>query len=279
MAKLHWPRSVHQDGWSNGITVSDAAWKYISFKSRRIGSGEVIHSGGPGLETAVIVLSGTARATVGNERFTGLGSRASVFEPVGPDTLLVEAGKSVEIMGEVGAEVVVASAPAEAHLPTRVIESAFVKIESRGEGSTGRVIRQVLPPSDPAARLILVEVITPGGHWSSYPPHKHDVEQPPVESYLEELYFYRFERPEGYAYQRVYTADRSLDELIVARDGDIVIVQRGYHPVVAAPGGDCYYLNVMAGPTRLWNFTLDPDHAWLAPQVPMAGAPSRRRRS
>ena len=114
-------------------------------------------------------------------------------------------------------------------------------------------------------------MFTPGGNWSSYPPHKHDTEDPPREAQLEELYFYRFARPQGFALQRVYTADRTLDEVVLARDLDVVLVPRGYHMVGAPAGYDCYYLNVMAGPNRAWHFTVDPDHAWLMnwdPAVP-----------
>jgi 5-deoxy-glucuronate isomerase len=114
-----------------------------------------------------------------------------------------------------------------------------------------------------AGRLIAVEAYTPGGHWSSYPPHKHDTDDPPRESQLEELYFYRFARPTGFAFQRVYTADGSLDETMTATDGDVILVPRGYHVVGAAAGYSTWYLNVMAGPRRVWRFTVDPDHAWL----------------
>jgi len=136
-------------------------------------------------------------------------------------------------------------------------------VETRGSGVTERRIHHLLPPNAEAGRLILFEVFTPGGNWSSYPPHKHDTEDPPREAYLEELYYYRFARPEGWAFQRVYTADRSLDEAFTPSDGDVILVPRGYHPVGMPAGYDGYYLNVMAGPTRAWHFTLDPDLAWL----------------
>jgi len=113
-----------------------------------------------------------------------------------------------------------------------------------------------------ADSLIVVEVITPGGHWSSYPPHKHDCDQG-GETRLEETYYHRLARPGGFAFQRVYTDDRTLDETMTVQDRDVVLVPRGYHPVSAAHGFDLYYLNVMAGPVRRWQFTNAPGYEFL----------------
>jgi 5-deoxy-glucuronate isomerase len=110
---------------------------------------------------------------------------------------------------------------------------------------------------------LVVEVFTPEGHWSSYPPHKHDRNHLPEESYLEETYYHKINPGHGFAVQRIYTDDRSLDETLVIKDGDAVLVPKGYHPVSAPPGYDVYYLNVMAGPVRTWKFKNDPDHEWL----------------
>ena len=120
----------------------------------------------------------------------------------------------------------------------------------------------------PAESLLVTEVLTPGGNWSSYPPHKHDTDDLPRESYLEETYYHRTARREGFALQMVYTDDRSLNEALQVRDGDVVLVPRGYHPVAAGPGYDLYYLNVMAGPHRRWVVTTDPDHRWQAGSNP-----------
>ena len=133
-----------------------------------------------------------------------------------------------------------------------------------------------------AGRLIAFEVFTPGGNWSSYPPHKHDTEDPPTEALLEELYLYRFARPGAFGLQRVYTPDRSLDESYAVGDLDVVLVPRGYHPFGAPVGYDGYYLNVMAGPgpVRAWLICDDPAHAWVRdtwgdqqvdPRLPMGG--------
>jgi 5-deoxy-glucuronate isomerase len=136
-------------------------------------------------------------------------------------------------------------------------------VRVRGEGTNRRFVRNILPDDQPAHSLIVVEVITPSGHWSSYPPHKHDSARQGKETALEETYYHRLAPAQGFAMQRVYTDDRSLDEAVVVEDGDVVLVPRGYHPVVAPHGYELYYLNVMAGPERKWIFHNDPQHEWL----------------
>ena len=135
---------------------------------------------------------------------------------------------------------------------------------TRGKGSNTRYVTNILPETDPGAHsLLVVEVITPGGNTSSYPPHKHDTDDLPHESLLEETYYHRLNPPQGFAMQRVYTDDRSLDEALVIEDGDVTLVPRGYHPVAAVHGYDLYYLNVMAGPKRTWKFHNAVEHEWL----------------
>ena len=126
-----------------------------------------------------------------------------------------------------------------------------------------RHVANILPETEEAESLLVVEVITPGGHTSSYPPHKHDRDDLPRESLLEETYYHRLNPPQGFAFQRVYTDDRSLDEAMAVEDGDVTLVPKGYHPVAATHGYDLYYLNVMAGPKRTWKFHNAPEHQWL----------------
>ena len=155
------------------------------------------------------------------------------------------------------------TAPAVGRLPPRVIPPSDVQALVRGMDLNARHIRNILPETAAAESLLVVEVITPGGHWSSYPPHKHDRDAFPEETLLEETYYHRLSPKQGFAFQRVYTDDRSLDETMAVEDGDVVMVPRGYHPVGAPHGYDLYYLNVMAGPKRLWRFHNDPAHEWL----------------
>ena len=248
-----------------------AGWRWVSFSAHTLTDGSSITRAGDGREVGVVVLEGEARVSVGGRHLGQVGSRASVFDEVPAPVVLVEPGQAVEITALGAASIALAAAPGGDVRETRLIDAGTMRIEARGSGRMARTVRHLLPAEEPAGRLLIVEVITPGGNWSSYPPHKHDTDDPPRECLLEELYYYRFALPQGFAFQRVYTSDRTLDEALTPMDGDVVLVPRGYHPVAAAAGYDCYYLNVMAGPVREWRFTLDPDHAWLmdwSPDVP-----------
>ena len=223
----------------------------------------------------MLVLEGTASVRVGGVDLGPVGQRATVFDEPPAGVVLCAPGEDVEVEAEGPVLLAIAAAPAGDVHRTAVVAPESILVETRGEGSTERTIKNLLPPEAEAGRLIAVEAYTPGGNWSSYPPHKHDTDDPPHESQLEELYFYRFERPTGFAVQRVYTPDRSLDETMTAQDLDVILVPRGYHVVGAAAGYDTWYLNVMAGPERVWRFTVDPDHRWLMnwdPTAPRARA-------
>jgi 5-deoxy-glucuronate isomerase len=158
-------------------------------------------------------------------------------------------------------EVALCWAPAVRGAQARVLETRAAEV--RGEGSFERRIHNILMGDRPADGLLVTEVLTPGGHWSSYPPHKHDRDAMPDESFLEETYYHRVSPARGFGLQRVYTADGALDETVAVRDRQTVLVPRGYHTVSAPPGYDLYYLNVMAGPTRAWAIANDPDHEWM----------------
>jgi len=240
------------------LTAERAGWKYVGFEVVRLLGGEPLARDTGEREACFIWLGGTSSVIAGQKRWERVGKRATVFDGV-PHALHVGPGTSVRVSaGKKGCEIAIGWAPA-----TERVEPALYKdvaVEERGEGPAARTIHQILMEDRAAHRLLVTEVLTPAGHWSSYPPHKHDTDDPPNESYLEETYYFRMKDPRGFALQRVYTPDRSLDESLVARDGDVVLVPRGYHTVSAAPGYDLYYLNVMAGPRREWKITFDPDH-------------------
>lgn len=257
------PTAPDAEGRVLSITPASAGWKYVGFELRRLAAGQEAALTATGKEVCVVVLTGTADIHVDDLTFPQLGGRKSVFDDSPPGAVYAPAGSQIRIRAGGGAEIALCSAPADAAGTPRAIPGERMSQEVRGEGTNRRFVRNVLPQTEPAQRLLVVEVITPGGHWSSYPPHKHDTDAPPAETQLEETYYHRLNPPQGFAFQRVYTDDRSLDEAVCVEDGDVVLVPRGYHPVGAPHGYDLYYLNVMAGPVRNWIFRDDPAHAWI----------------
>src|SRR5262245_65217136 len=169
-------------------------------------------------------------------------------------------GTSFTVEG--GAEVGLCWAPAAEGAEARRLSGDEIEVEVRGHGNQERTVTPILMGDRAADSLLVCEVVTPPGHWSSYPPHKHDRDALPEESLLEETYYHRIAPPQGFALQRVYTGDGELDESLAVRDRDVVLVPRGYHTVSAPPGYTDYYLNVMAGPVRTWAIANDPDHEW-----------------
>ena len=189
-----------------------------------------------------------------------------------PHALYVPAGSNWSVTAETELELAVCSAPGGGDHPAQAIPPGTHPQIVRGKGSNVRHVTNIMPEDDGSAHsLLVVEVITPDGHTSSYPPHKHDRDDLPHESLLEETYYHRLNPPQGFAFQRVYTDDRSLDEAMAVEDGDVTLVPRGYHPCATCHGYDLYYLNVMAGPKRMWKFHNAEEHEWLLT------APDRRR--
>ncbi|MCF3948127.1 MULTISPECIES: 5-deoxy-glucuronate isomerase [Acidiphilium] len=212
-------------------------------------------------ETCLVLLSGQGRLEAEGLTRTAIGGRKNPFTAAG-HAAYIPARNRFRFRAETDCELALCLAADErGKIPPRIIGPRSWQVSTRGAGSTARLIRDILPETEPAASLLVVEVITPGGHWSSFPPHKHDTDDWPHETALEEVYYHRFARPSGFGVQRVYTKDRSLDAALPLDDGCAVLVPRGYHPVSAAPGCDLYYLNVMAGPRRLWRVRVDTDHA------------------
>jgi len=252
------------------VTPERAGWTFVGFKALRLNAQESEAMATGSRELCLVVLTGTVTVTVDGVSYGPLGTRSSVFDAQSPAAVYVPSGKQVQVLASTDAELALCTAPCDnAARSVRVLDPATMRRSTRGKGSNTRYVCDILPHDDPtAAHLLVVEVITPAGHSSSYPPHKHDLEQPPVETQLEETYYHRLNPPQGFAFQRVYTDDRTLDEACAVENHDVVMVPKGYHPVVAPHGYDSYYLNVMAGPNRFWVFKNDPAHEWmLAPQL------------
>jgi 5-deoxy-glucuronate isomerase len=242
--------------------IEDFGYQFLSFETRSLAQGENFHGQTEGRELAVVLLGGRCSVESSAGTWRDLGLRANVFAGR-PFTLYLPVGTSFQVKAETDCDLAFCYCRAEESFPAKLVTPDEVRVEIRGGGNATRQIRHMLTPEFPAQRLLIVEVYTPAGNWSSYPPHKHDVHHPPDEVDLEEIYYYRMDRPEGYAIQRVYTADRRLDATLTVRDGELVLVPEGYHPVVAAHGYNVYYLNALAGSARSMAASDDPDYAWV----------------
>jgi len=253
-----------RDGTMISVTPRRANWRYVGFEAVRLASGASKSWTLADREACVVLLAGACELRAGGETLDASDGRASPFDGP-PHALYAPPGAEVTAVGgDRGADLALGSAPATTGAKVQLFRPADARLEVRGSGTMERRIHHVLMEDREAERLLLTEVVTPAGHWSSYPPHKHDTDDPPRETLLEEIYYYRLrDATRGFALQRVYTADRSLDESVAARDGDLVLVPRGFHTVAAPPGYEVYYLNVMAGPRREWKVTFDPDHERL----------------
>jgi 5-deoxy-glucuronate isomerase len=245
------------------VTPQSAGWKYVGFAAHRLAPGETLSLATGSNEVCVVVLAGTVSVATQGQTWRDIGARRSVFADEAPYAVYVPFGERLSVTAGSEVEIGVASAPGKTERPARLIEPSTMKRFARGQGLNTRFVCDILPQTEPADHLLVVEVVTPSGHSSSYPPHKHDTDNLPLESSLEETYYHRLNPAQGFAFQRVYTDDRSLDESLAVEDHDVVMVPRGYHPVVVPYGYDSYYLNVMAGPRREWHFKNDPMHEWM----------------
>lgn len=261
---LRRPHRPDDTGCVLDVTPHNAGWSHVGLQIYRLGHGRRITGEARDRETCLVISSGVVEVAVDGRSLGTVGGRKHVFEDAAPGAVYVPAGVPFEVVARGEAEIASCSAPGRPGRAARIVASAEMSREVRGRGTNARFVRNILSESQPADSLLVVEVITPAGHWSSYPPHKHDSDVAGVETALEETYYHRVNPPQGFAFQRVYTDDRSLDETLCVHDGDLVLVPRGYHPVAAAHGYDLYYLNVMAGPQRKWLFRNDPAHAWIS---------------
>lgn len=246
--------------------VRDACpnWAYVSFEVHRLAAGESLARDTGDLEHLVVLVTGKMTARAGGEVLGLLGRRMTLWDREKAEGFYAPNGTGWEITAETDVELAVCGAPGKGGHDVRAIRPDAAQLEARGQGANTRYVNAIcMEERDWADSLLVTEVWTPQGNWSSYPSHKHDQDNFPSETYLEETYYHRLNPAQGWAYQRVYNDDRSLNENISANDRDVVLVPEGYHPCGAPYGYDLYYLNVMAGPRRNWRFTNDPDHDWI----------------
>lgn len=252
----------NSDGRVQHITPESAGWTHVGFQLFNLKQSSVLNRKTHNKEICLVLMTGSATIKIGKQLFENLISRDSVFEGY-PVAVYIPNDSQFEVIAGENCSLAICSAPGKGTYPARLIKPEDMSKETRGKGANIRHVCNILPDTADADSLLVVEVITPSGNSSSYPPHKHDVNNLPTETQLEETYYHRLNPPQGFAFQRVYTDDRSLDESMCIEDGDVVMVPKGYHPVVVPHGYDLYYLNVMAGPIREWHFNNDPDHDWI----------------
>ncbi len=273
---LHHPEgSLARGGYAAWLDPEDAGWAYSGLRVAHLAPGGRIELRAEGVEMAVLPLAGSLRVTLAGKSFE-LKGRRSVFSAVS-DWVYVPLGSELILESEGRCEVALPSARTEKRFEPAYVGAAEVPVEVRGAGPSTRQVTNFMAPGvfDGADRLMCVEVLTPDGNWSSYPPHKHD-DSSECKVNNEEIYYFRLGRAgsvdtsrEGFAMHRLYTTDRSIDENVVIKDGDVFLIPRGYHgPSIAAPGYPLYYLNVLAGPGdgRSMAFCDDPSHHWVRDQ-------------
>ena len=245
------------------ITPSSANWQYVGFEVYEMKPGDSLQLHSPNQEICLVFIAGKGSIKTTGEHWQNIGDRMSPFEKRAPYAIYAPPRDQMNVTADTHLEVAVCRAPAKGKYSARLIRPENCQYELRGEGSNQRHICNILFGNLPAERLLVVEVITPSGNWSSYPPHKHDTDNIPDETHLEETYYHRINPAQGFVFQRVYTDDRDLDETMSVENKDVVLVPKGYHPVGVPHGYESYYLNTMAGPKREWIFHNDPDHEWI----------------
>jgi 5-deoxy-glucuronate isomerase len=245
------------------VTPKSAGWRYVSFSAYKLAPEDTVSFLDGSNELCVVVLSGIVSAQTEDLQWKEIGGRMSVFEDAAPYAIYLPPRAKLTLIAKTDVELGVAGSPAKGELPVRLIEPASIRRTARGKGSNTRYVCDILPEDEPAESVLVVEVRTPSGNSSSYPPHKHDVDNVPIESQLEESYYHRINPPQGFVFQRVYSDSRDLDVAMAVEDRNVVLVPRGYHPVVVPHGYESYYFNVMAGPKRVWHFHNDPAHEWM----------------
>ena len=259
-------RSSAGTGTAASIAVGpdEAGWEFIGLRVQRLQAGGFVNYSSGSEEVCLVPLLGSATVESDGQTWT-ISRPGSVFDGK-PTALYLPVQSTMTITATDGnSEIAIASSRATEHFPPRLIAPDDIDVEIRGGGNATRQINHIIPPEFPAHRLLVVEVFTPSGNWSSFPPHKHDVSNLPAEADLEEIYYYRIDPAEGFGLQRLYTADGSFDHAWVIRDGDLLLVPEGYHAFAVAHGYTAYYLNVLAGDEaiRTMQPSDDPSFGWV----------------
>ena len=258
-------------GKVHDITVETARgplspdWGYVGFGLYRLAAGETVSEHTGDREVILVLVEGKATVTAAGQAWGELGDRMDVFEKTPPHCLYIPGNQTWSATATTPCTLAVCTAPAQGDYPASRLGPDGITLTPRGKGTNTRHINNIaMEDRDVAGSLLVTEVFTPTGHWSSYPPHRHDTDDFPNMTYLEETYYHRLNPAQGYGHQRVFTDDGTLDETMSVSNHDVVLVPRGHHPCGVPYGYEMYYLNVMAGPLRKWRFNNHPDHDWIA---------------
>lgn len=263
------------------VTPQKAAWEHLYFAARKISKGQSWKSSSNENEMVVVLLGGVAEFQSTRESWIEIGRRPNVFSGM-PYAVYIPRQTDFEIIAKSNeVDLGYGWTHSNQDHPMQLITPDMIEIEIRGGNNVTRQINKIVPPGFDCHKLVAVEVYSPSGNWSSFPPHKHDHHQVDengnmIEADLEEIYFYKIDTPKGFAYQRIYTQDGNIDELLLVRNNELVLSPEGYHPVVSAPGNNTYYLNFLAGSAQALTASDDPDYAWIKetyttkdPRVPL----------
>lgn len=251
-----------KDGYTALVKPGKDGIEFLEAGVLRLGPGHVHRGASEGCEVCLVLLGGLANLTVGETEFVSIGGRASVF--AGRATAVhIPPGYKYKLEAVGSLEAFIVKSPGDLAGEPRLIGPEKVKVSTRGTESSERIIHDIIDAGFPSQRLLVGETFSKDGRWSSYPPHKHDTQNPPDETRMEEVYFFKIQPAQGFAFQRVYSPERKFDETYVVRDNSLVKLPFGYHPVAVAPGYSLYYLWVLAGEPRTYTLYDDPDHRWV----------------
>lgn len=257
-------KPVGEHGAVHNITPQDAGWTYVGFALHSLKDGETVADVTNDREVILVMVEGKAQISGAGEDWGVLGDRMNVFEKSPPHCLYLPDGSDWSATATTDCKIAVCSAPGMSGHQARRIGPDGITLTERGKGTNTRYINNIaMENEDYCDSLLVTEVFTPAGHWSSFPSHRHDEDDYPRITQLEETYYHRLNPASGFGIQRVYTDNGDLDETMAVADGDVVLVPRGHHPCGAPYGFEMYYLNVMAGPLRKWRFVVAPEVEWI----------------
>lgn len=250
------------------FTAEEAGWEYLNFEARRLRQGESCTKETGDHEYCIVLLGGSFKVNSDKGEWETKNGRKDVFSGIAHALYLPRRTQFTLTALVENTDIAICWVATDEDHPAYLKTPEEAAIELRGGDNANRQINSLLQPGFDCHRIVCVEVYTPSGNWSSYPAHKHDERKTDaagnvLEADLEEIYFYKTDKPNGFAIQQVYTDDRSLDEVIKVHNDEVVLIPEGYHPVVAGHGYNVYYLNFLAGSDQSLANTPDPQQKWI----------------